>query len=46
VITAIWMAIGFAYYYANSRSKSSGIFPFPGKETAEDKDKKHSIYTV
>jgi amino acid transporter len=45
-ITAIWMVIGFAYYYFNSRSTSSGIFPFPGKETAEDKNKKHSINAI
>ena len=43
-ITAIWMLIGFGYFAANSKSKSSGIFPFPGKETAEDKDKKVSVY--
>jgi amino acid transporter len=29
-ITAIWMAIGLGYYAMNSRSKESGIFPFPG----------------
>ncbi len=46
VITAVWMVVGFAYYYVNSRSKSSGIFPFPGKETAEDKNKKHSINAI
>ena len=40
-ITAIWMVIGFGYFAINSRSRSSGIFPFPGKETLEDK--KHSI---
>ncbi len=42
-ITAIWMVIGFAYFALNSRSRPSGIFPFPGKETAEDKNIKHSI---
>jgi APA family basic amino acid/polyamine antiporter len=42
-ITAIWMLIGLGYYAANSRSKSSGIFPFPGKEAEEDKSKKYSI---
>lgn len=31
-ITVIWMLIGFGYFFANSRSRSSGIFPFPGKE--------------
>jgi hypothetical protein len=40
-ITAIWMVIGFAYYYVNSRSRPSGIFPFPGKESPNDE--KHSI---
>ena len=29
-IAAIWMAVGLAYYVLNSRSKESGIFPFPG----------------
>jgi APA family basic amino acid/polyamine antiporter len=42
-ITAIWMLIGFAYFAANSKSRSSGIFPFPGKETSEDQKQKHSI---
>ena len=42
-ITAIWMLIGFGYFAANSRSKSSKIFPFPGKELEEDKGKKYSI---
>jgi len=42
--SGIWIAIGLAYYFANSRSKESGIFPFPGgKETTEDKGKKYSI---
>ncbi|MGE5533591.1 MAG: APC family permease [Bacillota bacterium] len=40
-ITAIWMVIGFTYFAVNSRSKSSEVFPFPGKEPAT---KKHSIY--
>jgi hypothetical protein len=41
VITAIWMLVGFGYYYANSRSKQSAIFPFPGKESPNAE--KHSI---
>jgi basic amino acid/polyamine antiporter, APA family len=43
-VTAIWMLIGFGYFAANSRSKSSRIFPFPGKE--EDKNAKYSIEAV
>jgi APA family basic amino acid/polyamine antiporter len=43
-ISAVWIAIGFGYYFANSRSTESGLFPFPGgKEMAEDKGKKYSI---
>ncbi len=42
-ITGIWMAIGLAYFGLNSRSKESGIFPFPGKEAEEDKHMKYSI---
>jgi amino acid transporter len=45
-VTAIWMVLGLGYFAANSRSTSSRIFPFPGKETAEDKSKKHSIYAI
>jgi basic amino acid/polyamine antiporter, APA family len=41
VISAIWVAIGLIYYFTNSRSKESGLFPFPGKE--EDKNAKYSI---
>jgi hypothetical protein len=41
VITAVWMLVGFGYYYANSRSKQSGLFPFPGKESPNAE--KHSI---
>ena len=41
VISAIWIAVGLVYYLANSRSKESGLFPFPGKE--EDKNPKYSI---
>jgi hypothetical protein len=41
-ITAIWMAIGLGYFALNSRSKSSSIFPFPGKEAETDKGKKYS----
>ena len=43
-ITSIWMVIGFAYFAMNSRSRSSGIFPFPGKETSDGK--KHSINAI
>ena len=43
-ISGIWIAVGFGYYLMNSRSKESGLFPFPGgKETAEDKGKKISV---
>ena len=42
--TAIWMVIGLGYFVFNSRSKSSSIFPFPGKERPEDKNTKYSIY--
>jgi len=42
--SGIWIAIGLAYYFANSRSIESGLFPFPGgKESAKDKGKKYSI---
>jgi NADH:ubiquinone oxidoreductase subunit K len=44
VVTAVWMAIGLGYFAVNSRSRESGIFPFPGKERAEDKNTKYSIY--
>ena len=44
-ITAVWMAIGLAYFAINSRSTQSSIFPFPGKEREEDKGKKYSIET-
>jgi hypothetical protein len=37
------MLMGFGYFAANSRSKSSKIFPFPGKELEEDKGEKFSI---
>ena len=43
-ITAVWMLIGFAYFVVNSRSTSSSIFPFPGKEQPEDSGKKYKIY--
>ena len=42
-ITAVWMAIGLAYFALNSRSKESRIFPFPGQESEEDKHRKYSI---
>ena len=42
-ITAIWMLIGFVYFAANSKSRPSRIFPFPGKETPEDQTVKYSI---
>ena len=45
-ITAIWMAIGLAYFALNSRSKQSNIFPFPGRESEEDKHLKYSIRGV
>jgi amino acid transporter len=43
VATAAWMAVGLAYFALNSRSKESRIFPFPGKETAKDKNRKYSM---
>jgi len=42
-ITGIWMAIGLAYFVLNSRSTSSSIFPFPGRESEKDKNLKYSI---
>jgi APA family basic amino acid/polyamine antiporter len=41
--TAIWMLIGLAYFAANSRTKTSSIFPFPGKEPEKDRGLKYSI---
>jgi amino acid transporter len=41
--TAVWMVIGLGYFVLNSRSTSSSIFPFPGKERPEDKNTKYSI---
>jgi len=35
--------IGLAYFAANSRSKESIIFPFPGKESKDDRNIKYSI---
>jgi amino acid transporter len=34
-VTALWMLIGLGYFVANSRSRESKIFPFPGKEPEE-----------
>ena len=34
--TGIWMLIGFGYFAANSKSRPSNIFPFPGKESEEE----------
>ncbi len=42
-VTVVWMLIGLGYYAANSKSTSSSIFPFPGKEEAEEQTKKYSI---
>jgi amino acid transporter len=42
-ITAVWMSVGLGYFALNSRSKESRIFPFPGKETAKDKNRKYSM---
>jgi APA family basic amino acid/polyamine antiporter len=42
-VAAIWMAIGLVYFAVNSRTATSSIFPFPGKEREEDKGKKYSI---
>jgi len=45
--SCIWIVAGLAYYAANSRSKSSVLFPFPGgKESADDSNKKYSIHEV
>ena len=41
--TAAWMAIGLAYFALNSRSTESRIFPFPGRESKEDKNRKYSL---
>jgi amino acid transporter len=43
-IAAIWMAAGFGYFALNSRSTESRIFPFPGRESKEDKNTKYSIH--
>ena len=45
-ITGIWMLIGFAYFAANSRSRPSVIFPFPGKEPSEDKNIKQGVNEI
>jgi amino acid transporter len=43
--SAVWIAIGLGYFAANSRSKESGLFPFPGgKETTEESGKKISLH--
>jgi amino acid transporter len=41
--TAIWMAIGLGYFAMNSRSTTSPVFPFPGKEKEHDRNVKYSI---
>lgn len=41
--TAIWMLIGLVYFAANSRSVSSSVFPFPGRETEKDQHTKYSV---
>jgi APA family basic amino acid/polyamine antiporter len=43
-IAAIWMAIGLGYFFMNSRSTESRIFPFPGRESKKDKNRKYSIF--
>jgi len=43
-IAAIWMAAGFGYFALNSRSTESRIFPVPGRESKEDKNRKYSIH--
>jgi APA family basic amino acid/polyamine antiporter len=43
-IASIWMAVGLGYFALNSRSTESRIFPFPGRESNEDKNLKYSIY--
>jgi len=35
--TAIWLIAGLVYFRVNSKSKPSGLFPFPGKEVDENK---------
>ena len=41
--SAIWIVIGIVYFMLNSRSKPSGIFPFPGKDIPEEHNTKYSI---
>ena len=38
--TAIWLTIGLIYFRVNSKSKPSGLFPFPGKDEDEIKTAK------
>lgn len=43
IIVAVWMTIGFGYFALNSRSTESRIFPFPGRESKEDKPQKYRL---
>jgi amino acid transporter len=38
--TALWLIIGLIYFHVNSKSKPSGLFPFPGKDENENKSAK------
>jgi amino acid transporter len=38
--TAIWLIAGLVYFRVNSKSKPSGLFPFPGKDEDENKPAK------
>jgi len=38
--TAIWLGIGLIYFRFNSKSKPSGLFPFPGKDEDESEPTK------
>jgi len=38
--TAIWLTIGLIYFRVNSKSKPSGLFPFPGKDEDENSNTK------
>ncbi len=44
--SAIWIVAGVLYYAANSRSKESSFFPFPGKDAPEDVKTKHVINAI
>ncbi len=43
-VTAIWMLLGLGYFARNSRSTTSPVFLFPGKERPEDIRTKYEMY--